>query len=270
MTVLALLLFFVFGALPAAELKLSDAQARQIAYRIWLNEGSGQTRKLVWWNKGEEFASCGIGHFIWYTKDKPMWFWEAFPAMLSYIVKRGANPPRWLTPRTHCPWNSYEEWKRAKRLGSPKMRELTRFLDRTKGLQASFMLHRLNEAYPKILAYADARGQGKLVRYNYRRLLYRKDGSIDPRGAYILIDYINFKGDGINPGERYQGKGWGLYQVLTRMDPRDPDPRHAFAVAAKRVLARLIRIAPPERRLWRFKKGWFNRIDTYTKFLEDR
>jgi hypothetical protein len=145
------------------------------------------------------------------------------------------------------------------------MRELTTFLDRTKGLQARFMLHRLNSSFPRILAYAKAHRQGKTVEHNYRRLLYKKNGTIDPRGAYILIDYINFKGDGVNKGERYQGKGWGLYQVLTHMDTKDQDPHHAFAKSGKWVLERLTRIAPPERRLWRFKKGWFNRMDTYAK-----
>ena len=257
------LLFFLPVFLPASDLKLTDTQAGQIARKIWQNEGNSQWRQLVWWNKGEEFASCGIGHFIWYTADKPMWFKESFPPMLRFLITHGAKPPKWLTPKTHCIWNSYEAWRRAKKQNSPKMRELTDFLDRTKGLQARFMLRRLNDSFPKILAYARRHGQGKIVEKNYRRLLYRKDGSVDPQGAYILIDYINFKGDGITDSERYQGKGWGLYQVLNRMDLRDPDPHHAFAVAARKVLVRLIRIAPPERRLWRFKKGWFSRIDTY-------
>ncbi len=261
LVLLCLLSSFLFPS----ELRLSDSQARQIARKIWLNEGSGLKRKLVWWNKGEEFASCGIGHFIWYTADKPMWFWEAFPPMLRFLVAHGARPPHWLTLRTHCVWPNYEAWKRAKAKNTKRMRELTDFLDRTKGLQARFMLHRLNASYPKILAYARAHGQGKIVETNYRRLLYRRDGRIDPQGAYILIDYINFKGDGINPGERYQGKGWGLYQVLNRMNPKDPDPCHAFSVAGKRVLERLIHIAPPERRLWRFRRGWFNRMDTYLR-----
>ena len=261
-------IFYVllFGALSSAEsLRLSDAQARQIAQKIWLNEGSGLKRKLVWWNQGEEFASCGIGHFIWYTAEKPMRFWEAFPPMLRFLIAHGARPPRWLTPRTHCIWPNYAAWKRAKAKQTKRMGELTDFLERTKGLQARFMLHRLNGSYPKILAYARAHGQGKIVDGNYRRLLYRKDGTIDPQGAYILIDYINFKGDGINPSERYGGKGWGLYQVLTRMDPHAPDPHCAFAEAGKRVLERLTHIAPPERRLWRFKKGWFNRMRTYCR-----
>ncbi len=258
--------FILLGTLlSSSELKLTDRQATQIAKKIWMNEGSGVKSKLVWWNKGEEFASVGIGHFIWFTADKPMWFWEAFPPMLRFIMDRGAKPPKWLKPDIPCVWNSYDEWKYAKKHNTPKMRELTDFMDRTKGLQARFMLHRLNSSFPRILEYAKARGQAKIVEHNYRRLLYRKDGTIDPQGAYILIDYINFKGDGINKGERYQGKGWGLYQVLIHMDPKDPNPYRAFAKSGKWVLDRLTRICPPERNLKRFKKGWFNRMDSYVK-----
>jgi hypothetical protein len=253
------------SALHAGELRLTDAQANRIARKIWLNEGSGKRDKLVWWNRGEEFASVGIGHFIWFTADKPMWFWEAFPPMLKYITARGAKPPKWLNPKLHCVWNSYSEWHKAKKNNTKKMRELTAFMNRTKGLQARFMLHRLNSSFPRILKYAQARKQGSIVEHNYKRLLYKKNGTIDPRGAYILIDYINFKGDGINKGERYQGKGWGLYQVLTRMNPKDPNPYWAFARSGKWVLDRLTRICPPKRNLKRFKKGWFNRMDTYVK-----
>ncbi len=259
----AILLTVSFGILHATPLKLTDAQANQIARKIWLNEGSGKRDKLVWWNRGEEFASVGIGHFIWFTADKPMWFWEAFPPMVQFLIDHGARPPRWLTPQTHCVWNSYAQWKRAKRQKSRKMWELTAFMNRTKGLQARFMLHRLNTSFPKILAYAKAHGQGKIVERNYKRLLYKKNGTIDPQGAYILIDYINFKGNGINPGERYQGKGWGLYQVLNRMDPHDPNPYRAFAKSGKWVLERLTHICPPKRNLKRFRRGWFNRMDTY-------
>ena len=252
-------------ALHAKELRLTDTQANQIARKIWLNEGSGKKSKLVWWNRGEEFASVGIGHFIWFTAEQPMWFWEAFPPMLEYITARGAKPPPWLNPKLHCVWNSYEKWKYAKKHNTKKMRELTAFMNRTKGLQARFMLHRLNSSFPRILSYAKAKGQGKIVARNYKRLLYKKNGTIDAQGAYILIDYINFKGDGINKGERYQGKGWGLYQVLTRMNPKDTNPYRAFAKSGKWVLERLTHICPPKRNLKRFKKGWFNRMDSYTR-----
>lgn len=262
---LFVLLAMISFQLFSSELRLSDKQANQIAHKIWLNEGSAKKSKLVWWNKGEEFASVGIGHFIWFTADQPMWFWEAFPPMLRFVTAHGAKPPKWLHPAMHCVWNSYKEWQYAKKHNSPKMRELTDFMDRTKGLQARFMLHRLNSSFPRILKYAGAKGQGNIVAKNYRRLLYKKNGRIDPKGAYILIDYINFKGDGINKGERYQGKGWGLYQVLTHMNLKDPNPYRAFAKSGKWVLDRLTRICPPERNLKRFKRGWFNRMDSYWK-----
>ncbi len=259
-----LLIFsFLFSFSFGVEIKLSNQEALQIANKIWQNEGSGKKSKLVWWNKGEEFASCGIGHFIWYTKDKPMHFFHAFPAMLSFIIKKGAKPPIWLTPQTPCIWNSYEEWLQAKKRNSKKMQELTNFLDKTKALQAKFMLYRFNKAIPKIINYAKDKQTRQKIIFNLNRMLYKKDGSIDPQGAYCLIDYTNFKGDGVLESERYQGKGWGLFQVLKHMDTTEPNKYKAFANSARYILDRLIKIAPPQRRLWRFRKGWYNRVKTY-------
>ena len=256
-----LLTSFSFGG----EIRLSKSQLNRIAHKIWMNEGAGKRSYLVWWNKGEEFASLGIGHFIWFTKDKPMWFFHAFPAMLKYITARGAKPPKWLTPNTPCVWNSYQEWKVAKRRNSKKMRELTTFLNSTKALQAQFMLHRLNGAKKKLLKYAKSSRERRLILHNFNRLLYKngKSGAIDPQGAYILVDYTNFKGDGTLLSERYQGKGWGLYQVLYYMNPKDPNPKRAFAKSARFILDRLTKICPPERNLKRFRRGWFIRINTY-------
>jgi hypothetical protein len=249
--------------LSGGDIKLPKRELNRIANKIWMNEGAGKRKYLVWWNRGEEFASLGIGHFIWFTKDKPMWFFHAFPAMLRYITARGAKPPKWLKPNTPCVWNSYEEWRVAKRKNSKKMRELTNFLDSTKALQAEFMLHRLNGAKRKLLKYAPNSKVRRLIKYNFNRLLYKRDGRIDSQGAYILIDYTNFKGDGTLESERYQGKGWGLYQVLLNMNPKESNPKRAFAISARYILDRLTKIAPPKRNLKRFRKGWFKRIDTY-------
>jgi hypothetical protein len=76
-----------------------------------------------------------------------------------------------------------------------------------------------------------------------------------------MIDYVNFKGEGINPKERYQGQGWGLLQVLMNMqDP--PTPAH-FADSAAETLRRRIANSPPERGEQRWMQGWMNRTDTY-------
>ncbi len=260
-----LIVFALSASLFSAEIKLSNQSALKIANKIWQNEGSGQKNKLVWWNKGEEFASCGVGHFIWFTKDKPMHFFHAFPAMLSYITARGVKPPKWLTPNTPCIWNNYYEWKRAKATNAPKMVELTNFLNRTKALQAHFMVYRFNKAVPKIINYAKDEQTRKVVEYNLKRLLYKSNGTIDPQGAYCLIDYTNFKGDGTLESERYQNTGWGLFQVLKHMNTQEPNKYKAFANSVRFILDRLIKVSPPERNLKRFRRGWFNRIKTYER-----
>jgi len=259
------IVFFTTITLFATSISLNNKEASIIANKIWQNEGAGKKKYLVWWNKGEEFASCGIGHFIWFTKDKPMWFFHAFPDMLKFIIKEGAKPPKWLTPNTPCVWNSYEEWQQAKKHNTKKMQELTEFLDKTKALQAKYMVHRLNKAYSKLLNYAKTPQQRKKIEYNFKNLLF-KNGKVDMQGAYCLIDYTNFKGDGTLDSERYNGYGWGLYQVLLHMDSKDKNKYKAFADSTRYILDRLIKVSPPERRLYRFRKGWFNRVKTYERF----
>jgi len=83
-------------------------------------------------------------------------------------------------------------------------------------------------------------------------------------GYYALIDYVNFKGEGTKPEERYQGKGWGLLQVLQNMKVQDEDVLGAFAAAADRVLTRRVALSPPERNEIRWLAGWRKRIATYT------
>jgi mRNA-degrading endonuclease YafQ of YafQ-DinJ toxin-antitoxin module len=258
------ILLFIAINLNAYNLTLSNKDALVIANKIWQNEGSGKKSYLVWWNKGEEFASCGIGHFIWFTKDKPMWFFHAFPDMLRFIIKEGAKPPAWLKPDMSCVWNSYDEWKKAKKNNTKKMQELTNFLNNTKALQAKYMVHRLNGAYKKLLDYAKTKEQKQKIKHNFNALLY-KNGKVDMQGAYCLIDYTNFKGDGTLESERYQNTGWGLFQVLEHMDSANPNKYKAFANSVRYILDRLIKVSPPKRRLFRFRKGWFNRAKTYER-----
>lgn len=44
---------------------IDTTQAAVLADKIWRNESGRDVTKLVWWNRGEHFASLGIGHFIW-------------------------------------------------------------------------------------------------------------------------------------------------------------------------------------------------------------
>jgi hypothetical protein len=86
-----------------------------------------------------------------------------------------------------------------------------------------------------------------------------------PKGLYPLLDYVNFKGEGISPTERYNGQGWGLLQVLLAMSPVQPGPQalEEFARAAEEVLTRRIANAPPERHEARWLAGWRSRLNTY-------
>jgi hypothetical protein len=83
-------------------------------------------------------------------------------------------------------------------------------------------------------------------------------------GRYALVDYVNFKGEGSRPEERYAGQGWGLAQVLAEMRgglPANVD----FAGAAARVLERRVQNAPNERREQRWLPGWMRRVDSYRR-----
>ena len=74
-------------------LSLSHKEAVQIGRRIWQNECGGTLSGLASWNAGEDFASLGIGHFIWYPAGKRGPFEESFPELLRYMRKRGAKLP---------------------------------------------------------------------------------------------------------------------------------------------------------------------------------
>ena len=84
----------------------------------------------------------------------------------------------------------------------------------------------------------------------------------DPKGLYALIDYTNFKGEGISPHETYKGQGWGLLQVLQTMQKNTVAD---FVVAAKKILTLRVKNSPPERQEEKWLKGWLNRLESYLK-----
>ena len=79
------------------------------------------------------------------------------------------------------------------------------------------------------------------------------------------MDYVNFKGEGTNPSERYKGEGWGLLQVLGGMHGSGPGAAHEFGVSAAEVLTRRVRNSPPERKEERWLEGWKSRVRAYGK-----
>jgi len=231
--------------------ELTDAQAQEIGKRIWKNECGGTVEGLTSWNKGEEFPSLGIGHFIWYPKDKRGPFEESFPGLIRYLKSEGIRVPAWM--EGPCPWNTREEFLAD--LQKPRLVELRKLLSDTVPQQARFAAARFAQSMPKVSAAASP-GKYNTVRKNFNRV------ACEPLGPYALMDYVNFKGEGTNPKERYNGQGWGLLQVLETMSDKG-DPLEAFAKAADTVLTRRVKNSPPARNEARWLPGWRNRLATY-------
>lgn len=249
-------LLLIAGSNAIAAINLSKAETRRIGNRIWQNECGGTLAGLTSWNAGENFASLGIGHFIWYPKGVRGPFDESFPKFVEFAAARGLELPEVLRAKNGCPWNSRAEFNQASQ--SPAMKQLREFLGRTVDLQAEFLVNRLRQALPKMLAETGASNAAQ-VQERFDRVA----GSA--MGCYALVDYVNFKGEGVLATERYAGQGWGLLQVLQGMS-EETNAREAvksFAQSARNVLKNRVRNSPPERNEARWLPGWLKRIDTY-------
>ena len=65
------------------------------------------------------------------------------------------------------------------------------------------------------------------------KLKARIEGVIASKaGFFPLVDYVNFKGEGLNGGS------WGLLQVLQNMQGSNAEAAQEFAAASARVLKR--------------------------------
>jgi hypothetical protein len=160
--------------------------------------------------------------------------------------------PKWS--KGPCPWTSKAAFDADS--GGARQKELRAILSKTVSFQTAFILNRLKGALPKMLAATKAsqKGEGQL----------RRPIHATPEGAFCLIDYVNFKGEGTAKTERYNGQGWGLLQVLESMTTASPS---AFASASKAVLSRRVQNAPAARKEQRWLAGWHNRCDGYLRKL---
>lgn len=238
--------------------ELSDEQAAWVADRIFANECNRQISCLTSWNAGEDFPSLGIGHFIWYRAGQQERFVESFPDLLGYYVARGVDIPAWISGLDgwNSPWASRDAFNADQ--SGPRLTELRQFLWDTRGIQAEFIIRRLQHSLPLISAASTSPDE-------VSRLFYALANADVPKGMYALIDYVNFKGEGVAVSERYQGEGWGLLQVLENMLQAESDAPllDQFARSAREVLATRIANAPPERGEQRWRQGWNNRTLTY-------
>jgi len=185
-------------------------------------------------------------------------FEESFPGLLNFLEARGMRAPAWLEGSVDCPWRSKAEFDRA--FSSPPMVALRSYLAATIEGQTAYVVARMEAALPKLLAAVPA-GQRQMIRQRF----YAVASSAE--GIYALVDYVNFKGEGIRPAERYRGQGWGLLQVLQGMQSSSAGSAAAveFGRSATRVLTRRVANAPRDESRW--LDGWKNRCATYGKPL---
>lgn len=250
--------FFLFASFKLFSLNISDEELSKIGKLIYKNETGAKRDNLIVWNNGEEFLSLGIGHFIWYPEDYEGPFEESFPKLRDKFIEEGYELP-YLFRYSKAPFTFRDEFLCIKGFENRFIYDAIRFLEITKHIQLKYIYERLEKSLDLILEETKYKEK---VEKNFYRVLNEKFG------LYPLVDYVNFKGEGINHNERYNGEGWGLMQVLELMDEACENPIEEFATRAKEVLQRRVDNSPLERGEERWTKGWNNRIDTYVKESE--
>ena len=229
-----------------------------IGRRIYANECGSNPENLIAWNRGEEFISLGIGHFIWYPQGRSGPYSESFISFARYADHQKAKLPAMLTgdPIPGCPWPDRATYLADR--NSAKARALRVFLVDTLPLQTRFLLVRLERALPRMLKTTDRNRRSEIEKKFYAV-------ARTTRGRYALVDYVNFKGEGISPTERIGGNGWGLLQVLEDMDSQKTliSAEKEFAAAAERVLTRRAYADPRPHVRQSWLPGWTWRVRTY-------
>ena len=173
------------------------------------------------------------------------------------MEQRQASIPEWLRALDpfDAPWNDKAAFLAAD--DSPRLAELREFLAGTQGIQAEFIFRRARQSLARVVAAApDDRRPEVTARLEAL--------SQTPGGVYAIIDYVNFKGEGLSPTERYNGQGWGLLQVLLEMSGTpDQAALVQFREAASTVLARRAESAKDTIERERWLPGWLKRLETY-------
>jgi hypothetical protein len=245
-----------YGQLP----QLNHQQLDWLGQQIFANECSSRHQCLTSWNPGEDFPSLGIGHFIWYQAQQTEPFEETFPALIAFYNERSVPIPRWLQANPDAPWPDRQSF--LTELDSPELEQLRQFLATTMEFQVEFISRRLYTTIDAIVARFPE-SQQPAIETGFIELA----NSHPPLGLYALIDYLHFKGSGLQPGEAYQGQGWGLLQVWQQMQGQ-PVGLEQFVTAASSILATRVANAPAERNEQRWLQGWINRLQTYLPATE--
>ena len=182
---------------------------------------------------------------------------ETFPQLLLFLKQRQVVMPKWLQNSTEPdnPWPTRAAFNAAQH--DEQMRELRTFLLATASLQAEFIISRFSRTEEKIVFSFPPADRSKA-----RRILQGLAAEHPPLGQYALIDYLHFKGSGLNSAERYNDMGWGLKQVIAEMLGAEVSLQQ-FVQAGTAVLDRRISNSPVERKESRWRAGWRKRLQSY-------
>ena len=299
-------------------LTLTLEEKTELAKKIRKNEGTENPKNLLWWNKNESFPSLGIGHFIWFPENYTGPFMQQFQDYLMFLHTRSVPLPTWLFDKNPkpCPWQTRQQFYGALANHDIRYKELEQLIIDTIPLQVDFIVERFVKSVNELfeaqvsdhqLTHRDSSGCKffNIYRENScparpecflsKQKMYRgKDMSgcllfqhictellTSPAGRYALIDYVNFKGLGNSPRERYKNQGWGLIQVLEAMTKqlhadfleqkkndltlflKKQDLLKLFRESAEKMLQLRVLNALPEKDEHNFLRGWRNRIATY-------
>jgi len=252
---LIFIVLFSLSSLPLSsapyKVNLTTSQAEQLGLLIWKNEGKQKVQHLTTWNRGEDFPSLGLGHFIWYPTTEKGPFNEQFPQLIEFMQKNSIALPKWLLETELAPWTSREQFYDD--FNKPRLKELRILFSEQLEIQVRFIVQRLERAIPLIIENSTP-AQQKIISKNLQQLS-------TPEGIFTLLDYVNFKGEGVNKKERYQGQGWGLKQVLLAMPDQYENPLRSFGLAADEMLTRRVKNASRDE--FRWLKGWRVRVHGY-------
>lgn len=236
--------------------ELQAAQLQSIGEKIYQNETGSNPEHLIAWNNGEAFASLGLGHFIWFPKGSDSPFTETFPSLLQYLQAQNVPIPAWLEQKQYCPWQTQQEFIDAK--NSKEMQDLRSLLSSTFEHQVAFIHQRMRRSLPLMIAETEnAEAQG-LVTSRFQAL------AATELGMYSLIDYVNFKGEGVADTEKYNNEGWGLLQVLLNMELKAQNQHLAFSQACDAMLTRRVKNSPQRQVEQNWLAGWRKRCGTYS------
>ncbi len=240
--------------------QIDDNEMSRIAHQIYLNETGGKPENLISWNEGERFLSLGIGHFIWFPRDLDSRFTETFPELITFLRSRGHSIPAWLQNDLDCPWSTKDMFERAK--STPKFQSLYQLMQSSFEDQLRFIMQRKESSLSLMLSNLSSEIAQKELKARFEGL------KKTPIGLYSLVDYVNFKGEGISPKERYEGKGWGLLQVLQGMDTQKYTLHDAFTQSCIKVLSERIQNSPQREIEERWLVGWTKRCETYSSYSD--